>query len=162
MTIKPPDSHHLSAAVGWLELGNSSEALNDLDRISSSKQVHPEVLEVRWAIYAKAHDWEKCVEVAKDLTRTAPKKALGWIHLSFALHELKQTRDAHTNLTAVLDRFPNDWLMRYNLACYACQLGEMQEAGRWLAGAMLKGKAKQIKRMAQDDPDLQPLFKTEK
>ena len=162
MAIKPPDSHHLSAAIGWSELGNSSEALDDLAKINPSLRAHPDVLEVKWAIYAKDNHWEKCVEVAKEITRVAPKKALGWIHLSFALHELKQTREAHTNLTGVLESFPNDWLMRYNLACYACQLGEIQEAGRWLAGAMLKGKAKQIKRMAQDDPDLQPLFKTEK
>ncbi len=158
MTIKPPDSHHLSAAVGWMELGNSSEALADLDRINPSMRSHPAVLEVRWEIYAKACDWQKCVEVARQITSAAPKKALGWIHLSFALHEMKQTREAHANLAGVLERFPNDWLMRYNLACYACQLGDLGEAGRWLAGAMLKGKAKQIKRMAQEDPDLQPLF----
>lgn len=162
MTLKPPDSHHLSAAVGWLELGNSSEALDDLERISSAQRTHPEVLEVKWAIYAKAHKWEKCMDVAKDLTNVAPKKALGWIHLSFALHELKRTKEAHSNLAGILERFPDDWLMHYNLACYACQLGNLQEAGRWLAGAMLKGKTKQIKRMAQNDPDLQPLFKTKK
>lgn len=162
MTLKPPDSHYFSSAVGWLELGNCSEALDDLERISPTKLAQPEVLEVKWSIYAKAHHWEKCVDVAKDLTNVAPKKALGWIHLSFALHELKRTKEAHGNLAAILDRFPNDWLMRYNLACYACQLGDLQEAGRWLAGAMLKGKSKQIKRMAQEDPDLEALFKTEK
>ena len=90
------------------------------------------------------------------------QEKLGWIHLSYALHELKQTREAYDNLIAVLEQFPGDWLLRYNLACYSCQLGNLSEAERWLAGAMLKGNAKQIKRMAKDDPDLEPLFRTRK
>ncbi len=161
-TLQPPDTHHLSAAIGWLELGNPSEATQDLEKISPALLVHPEVLEVRWQIHAKALQWEKCVEVAREFTEIAPKKSFGWIHLSFALHELKRTQEAHENLVGILEQFPDEWLMRYNLACYSCQLGNLDEAGRWLAGAALKGDAKQIKRMAQDDPDLEPLFKTEK
>ena len=90
------------------------------------------------------------------------KVAFGWIHLSFALHELKRTQEAYDNLIGVLDAFPDEWLMRYNLACYACQLGNLDEADRWLAGAVLKGDRKRIKRMAKDDPDLAPLFEVKK
>lgn len=162
MAIEPPDSHHLSAAVGWLELGNPAEAILDLHRLSPATRLHPDALEIDWQIHAKAMDWETCVAVARQLIQIAPKKSFGWIHLSFALHELKRTQEACENLMNVLERFPDEWLMRYNLACYACQLGNIEEANRWLAGAALKGDAKQIKRMAKDDPDLAPLFKSRK
>jgi hypothetical protein len=158
MTIPPPDSHHLSAAVGWLELGNPSESELELKRIAPEMRLHPSVLEVRWQLHAKSVQWEECVGVARKFTEIASKKSFGWIHLSFALHELKRTQEAHANLMGVLDQFPDDWLMRYNLACYSCQLGNLEESKRWLAGAGLKGDAKQIKRMAKDDPDLAPLF----
>ncbi len=161
-TLQPPDTHHLSAAVGWLELGDPAEARQDLERISPAMRLHPEVLEVRWQVHAKAKEWEKCVEVGREFTKAAPEEPFGWIHLSFALHELKRTQEAHQNLIGVLEQFPDEWLMRYNLACYSCQLGRLEEANRWLAGAGIKGDAKQIKRMAQNDPDLGPLDKTQK
>jgi predicted Zn-dependent protease len=158
MTIPPPDSHYLSAAIGWLELGNPLEANLELEGISSEMRRHPDALEAAWQIHAKSMLWEKCVAAAQEFTKVAPQKSFGWVHLSFALHELKRTREAHENLCAVLEQFPDDWLMRYNLACYSCQLGNVEEATRWLAGAELKGDAKQIKLMAKGDPDLAPLF----
>ncbi|MBA4146885.1 MAG: tetratricopeptide repeat protein [Verrucomicrobia bacterium] len=162
VTLQPPDSHHLLAAVGWLELGNPSEALLELARLSPDNRIHPDALEVAWTIHSNMRDWDRCVEVARELTTVAPELSFGWIHLSYALHELKRTREAYDNLIPVLERFPGDWLMSYNLACYACQMGELKEASRWLAGAMVKGDRKEVTQMAQEDPDLAPLFKEEK
>lgn len=162
MTLQFPDTHHLRAAIGWLELGNPTEANRDLEKISPEARLHPDVLELRWQIHAEANEWEQCVNAARELTGEAPKISLGWIHLSFALHELKRTREAQENLIGVLEQFPDDWLMRYNLACYSCQLGNLDEAKRWLAGAALKGNAREIKKLAKDDPDLAPLFNVSK
>ena len=67
--LEPPDTHHLSAAIGWLELGNPDEANQDLARISSAMRVHPEVLEARWQIHARASEWEACVSLARQITR---------------------------------------------------------------------------------------------
>src|ERR1043166_9428290 len=50
--LEPPDTHHLSAAVGWLELGNPAEAGEEIARISPAALEHPDVLEVRWQICA--------------------------------------------------------------------------------------------------------------
>jgi hypothetical protein len=61
--LKPPDSHHLKAAEGWLELGNYLEANEELERIQPRVRAHPLVLEVRWTICAKAKKWEACVEI---------------------------------------------------------------------------------------------------
>lgn len=56
-----PDSHHLRAAQGWLELGNHLEADKELDEITPQLRTHPDVLEVRWHIYAHAEKWEASV-----------------------------------------------------------------------------------------------------
>ena len=52
--MHPPNSHHLEAAEGWLELGNHEAAFDELEEIEPKLRGHPEVLEVRWRIYEMA------------------------------------------------------------------------------------------------------------
>lgn len=157
-SLQPPDSHHLSAAIGWLELGNQLEANGELEKITPQLRVHPDVLKVRWSIYAKESKWTACVDIASTITKLAAEDSFGWIHKSFALHELKRTQEAYDNLIQIIDDFPEEWLMPYNLACYAAQLGNLKQAGEWFEQAMLIGDENEIKRMAIDDPDLEPLW----
>ena len=49
--------------------------------------------------------------------------------------------------------------MRYNLACYECQLGRLSEAKQWLARAFPLADARKIRAMALEDLDLKPLWK---
>jgi hypothetical protein len=44
--LEPPDSLHLEAAEGWLELGNHLEANEELENITPQMRVHPDVLEM--------------------------------------------------------------------------------------------------------------------
>jgi hypothetical protein len=48
--------------------------------------------------------------------------------------------------------------IRYNLACYACQLGNQEEAWDWLEDAFELGDSKRVKLMALDDLDLEPFW----
>ena len=155
--LEPPDSHFLRAAQGWLELGSPDEARVELARIDPALTEHPDVLEARWNVLAAERNWSLCVELASTLVRIAPRRAIGWIHRSYALHELKRTREAADLLLPAATAFPSDWLIRYNLACYACQMGKMQESWNWLQNAFELGEEKQIRQMALDDPDLEPL-----
>ena len=156
--LEPPDSIHLSAAEGWLGLGNQIEAFEELEQISPQLRVHPDVLELRWQIYAKEKKWEACVDIARAIAKLAPSHPHGWIHLAYGLHELKRTKEARHVLIPVVDKFPEEYLMRYNLACYACQLGNLKAAWRWLERAFDIGDSKRLKLMALDDPDLEPLW----
>jgi predicted Zn-dependent protease len=155
--LAPPDSHFLSAAMGWLELGNSDEARQELSGISPRHREHPDVLEVLWSIAAKEMNWEECCDIARALIRVAPKRPSGRIHLSYALHELKRSQEAWENLIDVIEQYPRNHLICYNLACYACQLGRPNEALRWLKKAMSFGGKEQIRALALNDPDLKPL-----
>lgn len=62
-------------------------------------------------------------------------------------------------MLAVVDKFPSSATMRYNLACYECQLGRVEQAKVWLEKAFKIGDAKEMKLAALDDPDLEPLWK---
>ena len=155
--LEPPDSHHLVAAQGWLELGNHVEANEELEQITPALRIHPDVLEVRWHIYAHARKWEPCVDIADAIIKVAPDRAEAWIHRSFALHELKRTQDALDQLQPVADKFPAVWTIPYNLACYCAQLGRLEECKEWFKKAMAIDEHT-VKRAAIDDPDLKPLW----
>src|SRR5438552_14861639 len=121
--IPQPDSHHLLAAQGWLELGNVVEAAAELKKISSALNLHPMVLEIRWQIHARAKQWSECVELAAAIIRADPTAAMGWIHRSYALHEMKRSTEARDGLLSVAALFPEELTISYNLACYECALG---------------------------------------
>ncbi len=156
--IEGPDLHHVRAAQGWAELGNTVEAQKELENISPELLSHPGVLEVRWHICAEAKDWDAALEIASALAQSAPEHPTGWVHRSYTLHELKRTEEARDNLLRVVDRFPDDPIMRYNLACYECQLGRLPEARRWLKKAYQLGNPERIRQGALQDADLKPLW----
>ncbi len=130
--LEMPDSHYLSAAVGWLELGNAQEAAAELARMSPAVRCHPDVLEVRWAIYAERGDWLEGLKAAQTLVQEAPERPTGWLHRAYALRRvpdggLKQAWDA---LLPAFDKFPKEQVIAYNLACYACQMQQLEDTRR--------------------------------
>lgn len=160
--MKPLELHdlrYLAAAQGWLELGNHLEADEELENITAEQRAHPAVLEIRWQIYAKAGKWEGALDIASALVQLVPESALGCVHRSFSLHELKRSAEARDNLLRVVDKFPVSATIRYNLACYECQLGRLERSKNWLAKAFALGDARKMKLAALDDPDLEPLWK---
>ena len=157
-TLQPPDTHHLSAAEGWLELGNHVEALSELNLMSPAGQSRVETLGLRWSIMAQLKRWEECLAAATAIVELTPKHSFGWIHRSYALHELKRTSEARDLLQPALKRFPKNETIPYNLACYECQLGDLDAARDWLRRAMKLRKPAELKAQALDDPDLKPLW----
>jgi predicted Zn-dependent protease len=111
------DQRHLEAAQGWFELGNYLEANEELEQVTPENRAHPAVLEVRWQIYAKAKKWDGALDIASTLAQLVPEQPLGWVHRSYCLPEMKRTQEARDNLLRVVGKFPDDPIMRYNLAC---------------------------------------------
>ena len=152
-----PDLHHLNAATGWLDLGNTSETELELSKIAPAQQENPSVLTVRWHLYAFEKDWEKALRVSRRHVLLQPESPEAWINQSYALHELSQTDEAFRELRQVVDRFTGVGTIPYNLACYTCRLGLLDEARSWLKRAHQVLGRKQLIAMASADPDLEPL-----
>lgn len=151
------EAMQLRAAEGWLELGLPCEALKELESIPVERRDQPLALMLLWRIHSMARRWRDCVEIADELVQRDPKNIFGWIHRSYALHELKRTQEASDLLEPALLQFPDDELVAYNLACYACQLGREREAKALLVLAFRRGDAKEIKQRALEDSDLAPM-----
>jgi tetratricopeptide (TPR) repeat protein len=156
--LEPPDIHHLNAAEGWIGLGNPTEAELELFKVSSGRAQHPDVLRAWYHVHEKRSHWEEAVKVARVLCRTVPDLAFGWIHLAYALHELRRTREASEVLLPMVEKFPDEYVIRYNLACYECQMGHLEEARAWLRKAIVIAGADTIKELASSDKDLRNLW----
>jgi tetratricopeptide (TPR) repeat protein len=158
--LEPPDTHYISAAVGWLELGNLAEAQAELAQISPARQEHPDVLEARWLVSAGQKRWKEALQVAQALLRSAPKRCSGWLHQAYALRRVPDggVEKACEALLPALDKFPKEPTIPFNLSCYACQMHQLDAARDWLKRAFAVGGKERIKQMALKDPDLEPLW----
>jgi hypothetical protein len=67
--------------------------------------------------------------------------------------------EAKEILTEAKAKFPAEYLISFNLACYECQLGNLAAAKERLKEAIeLAGDKKDIRLQALEDPDLEPLW----
>lgn len=148
----------LDAAEGWLMLGNPAVAAEELDKIPADFYYDAQVLAVRWQMCAAARSWEAAWIVSAALCEVAPESSVGWISQANALREYKGLKPAKKLLLSVADRFANEAVIPYNLACFSCQLGQLAEACKWLLKAFDIEKTVQLKLMALCDPDLKPLW----
>ena len=158
--MEPPDSHFLSAAEGWLELGNPAEALGELDRLSAKGKVHPAALELRWQVHASKPDWDAAHLVAEQLVNRHPDVCAGWLHRSYALRRSTHggLEKALESLRPAADLFPEEATVAYNLACYLTQLGKVDDGWEWfLRSIQISKDLAHMKSMALRDPDLEPL-----
>lgn len=156
-SLKYPELHHVKAANGWVELGAFDDAEEELEKLPDSFRDHPDVLDVEWKITAGQKKWAEALMIAERILGKAPDQVAGWVHRSYSLHELDRTQDAMDCLLPAYKKFPADFVVPYNLACYACRMGDLVNAKTWLERAIKRGEKKVVKKMALADEDLEPL-----
>ena len=102
------------------------------------------------------------LEVGPILCQQQPDEFEGHIHLATALHALNRTAEAREVLLKVVDKFPSAYPIPFALACYACRLGNIEEARRWWnkARALTNNKDK-LEELARTERDLQALWEGE-
>lgn len=132
MSLPSPDHHRLQAAEGWLELQNYIEAHRELDEISAKYRSHPEVLALRCRIHEASERWEDLLNSSRNLSDLSPKCLTAWLGQGRALHELGKTHQAYHLLVDVVELFPGNQTIRYDIACYAAQRGLVEESVEWL------------------------------
>src|ERR1051325_3903481 len=153
-------AHRLNAVLGWLELDNPAEARAELKSLPPQLSERPEVLDLHWLLDARQSNWEDALKVANRILQLEPDRPIGWLHRAYALRRVPEGGlvKAAEALRPAFDKFPEDATIPYNLACYACQLGKLEEARNWLAQALKRGQKRKLKTMALADTDLEDLW----
>lgn len=159
-TIELPLSHHLSACAGWLELGSAAYAAQELNQLPAELQKHPAVLEARCEVEFHREGWNEALGYARTLVEIEPEHPGGWVYRAYALRRCPEggVQQAWDALLPAGTRFPKEPTVAYNLACYACQLRQLEEARLWLKRAWMLDDKQYFKRQALLETDLEPLW----
>lgn len=157
--LEPSEVFHVTASQGWLELGNHTEADAELDMIHPSHRIHPDVLELRWQIYAKDKRWKACEDIGHATIDVASDRPSGWLNQATALRQQGRIKEAYANLYIVFDDFPNNWRVFYDLARYYCLLGELDEAKEWFKKA-ISIEERTVQKLGIEDPDLRAIWES--
>jgi predicted Zn-dependent protease len=150
--MRMEDQKTLERAIGYLELGMADEAEKELEEISPEQAQRPEIVALRLDLAMKMAKWKQARQFAQHLTELQPNEPQWIISLAFAVRRMENVRSAREILSQARSRFPAEALIPYNLACYACQLNEIDVARELLRQAfLLDGK---LRKTAFDDEDL--------
>lgn len=156
MPLEADQQRHLDAAQGYIALGMHLEANEELEQIDPFCRALPAVLAVRLAVYEAAAKWELSEAVAKRLWDADPTNAQWAISLAYATRRLRSLEAAKVILLTASAEHSEEPIIHYNLACYECQLGDLDAAKEHLKLAIeLQPKCRDI---ALDDPDLEPFW----
>jgi Flp pilus assembly protein TadD len=149
---------HLAYAHGYLALELPAEARAELTHLPVEAFATAPVLAVRLEIAMAESAWAEVIALAPDLVQHDSTQERPWTAWAYALRELQRIPEAQeTLLTAARLISHPTVLVDYNLACYACLLGELAEARRLLAAVCARDKS--WRAIARDDPDLAALYK---
>jgi hypothetical protein len=111
-------------------------------------------------ICADEENWQEGLAIARAQVEHAPQRSSGWLHQAYALRRVPggSLRSAWDALLPAFSQFPKEPLIPFNLACYACQMEQLDAARVWLRRALLLGEKEALKALALKDPDLTPLW----
>lgn len=145
----------LNAAIGYLNLGMTDDALAELDALPEADRCRLEAVSLRTAVHIRRHEWESALRLAAALCQAHPEHPSPYLDLAFCLHELKRTAEAKKVLLHGPPSLRSTGIFHYNMACYEAQLGNLQAARDYLSQAV--NMDARYREMALHDPDLQPL-----
>jgi len=157
MPLEPEDLAHLTAAEGYVDLGMHLDANEELEQIDPDVRHVPEVLEQRVRIYFALKKWELLYTVASRLVEFNPDEPSWRVSLAYATRRTESIVAAKDVLIEGLSRTPEIAVFHYNLACYECQLGNIEAAKEHLSKAFTLDKG--FRQIALEDADLEPLWK---
>lgn len=148
---------HLAYAVGYLDLGLVADARAELAELSEDLQATPAAMAVRIEVAMADSAWEEVLPLAEALVGHDAKQERPWVAWAYSLRELDRIAEAQEILltgSRLIDE--PSVLVDYNLACYACLLGELDDARDLLTEVFARDKS--WREVAKDDPDLAVLY----
>lgn len=155
MSIEPADKQYLEEARGYYDLAMYSDADSSLSKISEIGQSTSTVLRVRADIYDVVADWESLQPVVRHLSKLEPEDVRWPILDASVTRRLDSIKAAKDVLLRALIAHENDPAIQYELSRYEAQSGNIDEAKKYLKGAIAIDP--RFGMMAVNEPDLRAL-----
>lgn len=159
MNIVTELEYQLSAASGWLDLGNHLEANEELEKLPPLLRAHPEVLKVRLRVYEAAGKWVEYAIIAEGAAERYSNDPDFYVAYALGKFQTKQYECAAEFLLYHSTDFPMTWEWAYLLAGVLAVLERPVEAREWLGKAFeLSPDPDKLKLRALDEPELQTIW----
>ena len=146
----------LEKADGFLDLKMRARAAAEIKRIPAVYHDTDPCLRIFLRMAMDSQDWGAAAHLSKQLLDRHPALPDYWINLAYATRRATGIEAARAILREAAAQFPKFALIPFNLACYACCLGQHDEARKLLKQAIRMDPTYQG--MAQEDEDLAPLW----
>lgn len=150
------DKQKLRAALGYIELGMLKEAAGEVSTLAPETRDGLDALILRLELAQRGEAWTKAERIAKKLATLQPDEPDWSIALAYAARRAHSIEVARKILAQAVSRFPREAVIHFNLACYACQLGEIPEARDSLRRAFALDRTYIV--TALKDQDLRPIW----
>jgi lipopolysaccharide biosynthesis regulator YciM len=147
----------LLAAEGYLELGMVPDALREFGDLPARVKTSLEGLTMLMEIHRAEEEWEAMESVASRLWEADPENVDRWIDWAIALRQSDSVASARVLLLEAVERFPEEALVHFHLACCECQLGNLPQARRHLMESKKRCRLCRVL-MLTDDGDLEPFW----
>ena len=147
---------HLKASLGYLELGMTQDAWDELEEIPAEERGNPVVLRMRLEIYRTMGKWIEMTEIAGHLVNVEPGQPDHWISLAWGQRRCIGIPEAESTLLKALEQFPKEATIHFNLACYASKKGHLDVARDRLKTAIELEPA--LRKTALEDEDLEAIW----
>ncbi|MDR4505668.1 MAG: hypothetical protein MRK01_12925 [Candidatus Scalindua sp.] len=126
----------LMAADGYLDLKMYAEARKELQQVPKGYRNNSVYLWLMNRLSVDTEDWEMAVTISRTLWETQPDLVDTWVAYAYAVRRHEKITDARRILLQAIERFSEDAIIPYNLACYECQLGNIEKAKIYLKRAI--------------------------
>ncbi len=151
------EQYHIEATKGWILLGDQGDAHDELDQISRGWKEHPEVLELRWYLFAEEENWDAALRIAEKIHKKHPKRLFGWLAHAHCVLKCTGNPDAARKVLYPAAEMFDGPQVAYGLACYASLAGKFEEGRDWLAQALAKSDDEDLEEFQAVNPELEAL-----
>jgi tetratricopeptide (TPR) repeat protein len=136
------------------------EAQDEFEKLPAKIKNHPAVQHFSLFLLVKLGKWEEGVLLGESLCKLWPLELGFYMNTALCLHLLGRTNEAKAILVSTPKSIRDtakgmEGNYCYDLACYECQLGNLDEAKRLLRECL--AREPQYREEALKDPDLEPL-----
>jgi len=154
--MSPESIHRFQAANGYCELAMWQDAWDELDALALEDRAELPVAVLRVEILKAMKRWESAAILAEALIEKGVN--IGGLYLSaaYAIRRARSLPEAKAMLLKGEPFLQGEALWWYNLACYDCQLGDLDAAKARLARAFEIDREYRLR--ALEDEDLKPLW----
>jgi len=145
----------LRYANGYRILEMFEDAERELEKIPAEEQLDDDPLRLKVALFQDFGKWQDMREAAAQLKDRHPEETGWWIAEAYATRRCLSIEQAREVLMAGVERHPEEPCIQYNLGCYACVMGEIDEALTHVRKAIAIDPS--YSKMAMEDEDLEAL-----